>query len=239
MKFCKFCGAQLKDEAKFCPKCGKAQSIASANQGQSTSQLSQLQTPKPQTVQIPMQQQQPVTNQLFAKNNMLHIGIGVVAALVIVVCAYLVLGSSIKTKTATAPAVKTETTAKTETNSVAPEPTAKVKVDAKSFITTMQHFEERLAEFAARINGGQDNKSVLLDVGQALKEDINRERNQLRKLDNDTTVQRLDQLLNIQWKRADCMVRGLNGQPGAYAEGGSYYDDFQAKFTKFKQDIGV
>lgn len=103
----------------------------------------------------------------------------------------------------------------------------------------MQNFEDRLAGFAGRINGGQESSSALVAVGNVLKDDVTLERNKLRNVENDVTAQQIDQLLGIQWKRADCMVRGLNGVSSAYAEGGGYYDEFQAKFAKFRQDVGA
>ena len=235
MKFCKFCGAQLKDEARFCPKCGKAQGTASVNPGQPVQPQAPRPQPAPQPVQTPTYQQSPAAASAPAKSNTLYLIIGVLAALVIAGGAYFALGSGGKSNTATAPAAKTEATAKP----AAQAPAAKAKVDAKASVATLQNFEDRLATFAGRINGGQEDKAALVAVGNVLKDDITLEKNKLHTLENDATVQRIDQLLGIQWKRADCMVRGLKGYSGAYAEGGGYYDEFQAKFAKFKQDIGA
>ena len=232
MKFCKFCGAQLKDEARFCPKCGKAQGTASVNPGQPQAPRPQ---PVPQPVQTPTYQQPPAATPAPAKSNSLYLIIGILAALVTAGGAYFALGSGGKANTAITPAAKTESMAKPAASASA----AKATVDAKATVATLQNFEDRLATFAGRINGGQEDKAALVAVGNVLKDDITLEKNKLHTLENDATVQRLDQLFGIQWKRADCMVRGLKGYSGAYAEGGGYYDEFQAKFAKFKQDIGV
>ena len=108
-------------------------------------------------------------------------------------------------------------------------------VSASEALTVLNGFEDRLHKFADRINGGQEDKSALRAVGNVLKEDISNERN---KLTQDTTPYgtKLRQLYNIQWRRADCMVRGLLGNTSAFAEGGGYYDEFQAKFGQFKKD---
>jgi hypothetical protein len=116
---------------------------------------------------------------------------------------------------------------------------ANSKVDVRASVAAMQNFEDRLADFAGRINGKQEDSSALIAVGNVLKDDITMERNKLRNAGNDTTAQQIDQLLRIQWKRADCMVRGLNGIAGAYAEGSGYYDEFQTKFSNFKQSRGI
>jgi hypothetical protein len=108
-------------------------------------------------------------------------------------------------------------------------------VGANEALTTINGFEDRLHKFADRINGGQEDKNALRAVGNVLKEDITNERN---KLAQDTTPYgtKLRQLYNIQWHRADCMVRGLMGYTNAFSEGGGYYDEFQDKFAQFKKD---
>lgn len=175
----------------------------------------------------------------------LYLIIGALAALLIGGGLYMLLsGGQAKTASLPAPAAKTETTAKPgSNNAAASQPAApassKTAPEVKTYIATLQKFETRLGNFADRINSGTEDASALKAVGNVLKDDIYAEQNNLRKLPDQQDTQQLGLLLKIQWKRADCMVRGLAGVPGAYAEGGGYYDEFQAKFAKFRQSHGA
>ena len=141
---------------------------------------------------------------------------------------------------------QTTTTATTKTKqngSITTKPAAsssqKSSLDIRAYAAKLQTFEKRLSGFAERINSGTEDAAALKAVGNVLKDDILAEQNNLRKLPDNTDTQQLILLFKIQWKRADCMVRGLAGVAGAYAEGGGYYDEFQAKFAHFRQSHGI
>ncbi|MBR2141950.1 zinc ribbon domain-containing protein, partial [Anaerovibrio sp.] len=44
-KFCKKCGAEMRDEAEFCPRCGTAQSVQNVQTGQSINQVGNTYSP--------------------------------------------------------------------------------------------------------------------------------------------------------------------------------------------------
>lgn len=171
----------------------------------------------------------------------LYVIIGILVALLIGGGLYMTFGGSSKQTPLPSQTAKTETAK--PNNGAASKPAAsssqQSSPDVKTYTAKLQAFETRLGGFADRINSGKEDAAALKAVGNVLKDDIVAEQNNLRKLPSTADNQELSLLLKIQWKRADCMVRGLAGVAGAYAEGGGYYDEFQAKFNRFRQSHGV
>ena len=98
-------------------------------------------------------------------------------------------------------------------------------------------FEDRLKTMADRINSGEKSTTIA-PVGNILKDDINSEIQKLKKDGATAEEKEVAKMLDMQWRRADCMVRGVRGYTNAFAEGGSYYDLFYEKFEKFRADKG-
>ena len=90
---------------------------------------------------------------------------------------------------------------------------------------------------ADRINSGEKSTTIA-PVGNILKDDINSEIQKLKKDGATAEEKEVAKMLDMQWRRADCMVRGVRGYTNAFAEGGSYYDLFYEKFEKFRADKG-
>jgi len=225
MKFCKYCGAQIKDEAQFCPQCGK-------NLGVRTEPAA----PPRQNNYNPQPASAPSST---GSNNTLAI-VGVIAlAIVVLAGIFFFTGRDKKEQTArsTAPAQTQKAVPQTPKQQAAA-PSGS-QLDAKAYVAVMYGFNDRLKVLADRINSGVEDSYTLKAVGNVLKDDIRMEQNKLKGYNQDARAQKVKQLLGIQWKRADCMVRGLNGVEGAYAEGGGYYDEFQEQFGRFKAEIGM
>ena len=98
-------------------------------------------------------------------------------------------------------------------------------------------FEDRLKSMADKINSGESNTTVV-PVGNILKDDINSEIRKLKKDSATDEEKEVAKMLDIQWRRADCMLRGARGYTNAFAEGGTYYDLFYEKFDKFRANKG-
>ena len=98
-------------------------------------------------------------------------------------------------------------------------------------------FEDRLKSMADRINSGEKSATIG-PVANILKADINNEIAKIKKDNATDEAKEVAQMLNIQWRRVDCMVRGVRGYTNAFAEGGSYYDQFYEKFEKFRANKG-
>lgn len=107
---------------------------------------------------------------------------------------------------------------------------------AKNYNNSLIEFENRLSNFASKINSESENKAALKATGTILKEDIENIKGKVQKNTGSDVADQIIVLLNIQERRTDCMLRGINGDSNAFAEGGGYYDEFQIKYKKLKQD---
>lgn len=170
-------------------------------------------------------------------NNKLYIIISVIAAIVIAGGGWKIY----QNKAAEEARIQAQIRQEEQIKQAAQEAAAKqdeLKKDQKeNSVKMLLGFEDRLKSMADKINSGESNTTVV-PVGNILKDDINSEIRKLKKDSATDEEKEVAKMLDIQWRRADCMLRGVRGYTNAFAEGGTYYDLFYEKFDKFRANKG-
>jgi len=170
-------------------------------------------------------------------NNKLYIIISVIASIVIAGGGWKIY----QNKAAEEARIQAQIRQEEQIKQAAQEAAAKqdeLKKDQKeNSVKMLLGFEDRLKSMADKINSGESNTTVV-PVGNILKDDINSEIRKLKKDSATDEEKEVAKMLDIQWRRADCMLRGVRGYTNAFAEGGTYYDLFYEKFDKFRANKG-
>ena len=109
-------------------------------------------------------------------------------------------------------------------------------------VTSFRDNEEALAALAAAINSGSYSQGILLDRASSTIQKVNTSRAGLQKKADGTNAdlsREINELLDIEVKRAECMRQGLQGDTDQYRVGGEYYDQFQVRFEALKGHYGL
>lgn len=109
------------------------------------------------------------------------------------------------------------------------------RLSIKTYYGNLLAIESRMKQFADRINSGE-SKPPLIAAGNVLRDDIIDMQRKIGDEPNQDLKNLINRLHDLQIRRVNCMLRGLRGDTAAYSEGGGYYDEFYAKFNKFKAD---
>ena len=148
-KFCKQCGAEMRDEATFCPKCGTAQSVQNVQTSQSINQVGNTYSPN-------MGGNTYAPNQVSSSgsSNNETIIIAVVAVLVVAIGAFFVVfnGNVDEVKEALHIGTKQETKVDTATSTSAPAPAGITKEKIAEFINQKDSLDVEIGAVAADIN---------------------------------------------------------------------------------------
>ncbi len=157
-----------------------------------------------------------------------------VLALIVIIGGLWKIGQNKAAEEARAKAqVEQEMQAKQAEKEAATKQKAAKQSQKESYVKLLLGFEDRMKALADRINTGE-RSTTIVPVCNVLKNDINSEMGKMKKASATDEEREVLKLLDIQWKRVDCMLRGVRGNANAFAEGGSYYDEFYEKLNKFK-----
>lgn len=256
-KFCKFCGAELKPNAKFCPKCGKSPEakgepvtapVNNSNEADVIDVTPQPIAPKVNTVAQP----EASTNKASSSNKLV---IAIVSALIVLVLAgggYYVYDQRVQAELAAEQAAA-EAKAEADKAAAAQEAAKKAEEDKaknqlNNYVADKDRYDKEIAELASDINayagshGNFRGASHLVNRTFNIINSINTTKKSLTEYtDGDATIRaKLIEVLNAETGRVEGLrdgmqdsMRGQDYHPG-FARGttAAYkYDDLNAELN--------
>ena len=214
--FCTHCGAPLEGDAKFCVECG-------------ASAVREKTKPVPAPQPLVMQQPAPrVVVQSDSSNK------GVITLLLVIIVMLAVGGGYLYMENSQQPAAVAVTQHKVSAQAEKRDGTREY---AAAAVAAFRENEESLTSLAAAINSGSYSQPSLLNMASNTMNKINARRTnaQQKSSSADASMAReINDMFDLEAKRAECMRQGIKGNMDQYRIGGEYYDQFQVRFEALK-----